>query len=133
NVESTEGKHLFCGLTENFRGRKTECDALHAAIRASFEGSIYQVEEQPRRDGWMTTRLGGWLGYNYGPIHMLYESNSQYGARHLTLAEVQGIGEHLVDAIANFLSSNRGKGLLAQIDRLRASLAARAAAAGDLS
>jgi hypothetical protein len=133
NVESGEGSHLFCGFVENSVGRKDWCLSLHQTIRATASGSLYDIEERPRREGWMTTRLGGWLGYHSGPLFMLYECNSQTSRRHLSLGELQTLGAKLVQGSADFLAAPAGKDLLRQVDRLRQDRQAQVASAGDLS
>lgn len=118
NVESSEFAHLCCFFAEP--GRLGVSQDLHAAIsrRITAADGIYRVDPKFGQ-GYTTNRLGGWLGYYYGPLPMLYELNSQEKHRHLTLAELRDMGRRLVLGCTDFLDSPQAAPALATIDYLR--------------
>jgi hypothetical protein len=108
---------------ENSRGRMTEIAALNATILQQLDPRFpTKILPGPR---WITTCLGGWLGYYYGALPILYEVNSQCSSSRLSLDELRDVGRRLVLGACAHLQSERGKRLLASISEYRSGLEAR--------
>ncbi|HEX8524107.1 MAG TPA: M14 family zinc carboxypeptidase [Tepidisphaeraceae bacterium] len=132
NMESGEGANLVCGFTENSAGRESACRQLHELIGQNCRQSPVEVESDPRRNGWMSNRLGGWLSYRFGALFMLYECNCQAGNAHLSLGELKWMGGSMLKGTTDYLSSPAGAKFLSEVDALRENRQMRIRLAGGL-
>jgi hypothetical protein len=72
-------------------------------------------------EGAFRFRLGGYLAFFYGPLHIPYELNCQSPARHLTLYEMRRMGALYALAACRFVGSRDFEPMLASIsERLAA-------------
>jgi len=111
--------HVACPMMEPELERLGDCMALHASVRGALTAAGYQVRNTPWTTGHLTPRLCGWLAKCFGTLPLPYEVNSATPKRQLNLAEVRGIGRAMVLGSAQFVSSDPGKTLLAQVDEVR--------------
>jgi hypothetical protein len=79
----------------------------------------FSAQPRPWLRGWSPDRLGGWLSRRFGPITLLVEFNSQCPQKHLNLADMQQMGNVLVQSSAAFLSSEAATGFLDDVDSRR--------------
>ena len=128
NVQSAEGPHVFCPLIESVGTRGTESLRLHRLINRNMQLAGYGIQLNPPMRGWMPDRLCGWLGHYYGALSIPYEVNSQAPERHLSLAEIKGLGGTFARSVGQFFSSPDGIAAMADIDARRRERAARWAA-----
>jgi hypothetical protein len=129
NIESAEGEHLSYMYPDPHR--ISSCRILNNAITDRMQdGTDLHIRPGSVDQGFITNRLAGWLGYCFGPLHGLYELNSQEKWRHLTLDEVRDMGRRLILATSDYLHSDDGKAMMAFVDRVRAERVQRLATIG---
>ena len=117
NVESAEYRHVFSIVKE---GRKVRVDAGwnldETYLRPRLKEQGFEMEPREHKGGDIARfRLGGYLAFFNGPLHMPYEINSQERSRHLTLLELKALGATFLDAGGEFLASPQAADLQAAI------------------
>lgn len=117
NMESAEMEHLLCMYSDP--ERVVSSTALHGSVIAQTKlGEFYKASRR-LGTGYTTNRIGGWIGYYFGPLPMLYEVNSQESSRHLNLTETRALGPLFVNACREFLDGQSGQNLCKEIDSFR--------------
>lgn len=102
NVESKEGMHLTLAQVETSRADSSK--ELNLFLIDTAEKAGFEITRKERPLGTSPTRLSGWLASHYGALPMPYEVNSQERTRHLTVAQMQGLGEFLVTKTGAYLN-----------------------------
>jgi hypothetical protein len=116
NVQSAESPNVACATVEGEDERLRMCVSLHSMILASMQHSSMSVTIRPWMRGIFSTRLGGWLSGNFGPLSLAYEINAQAPERHLTLDQLNGMGAAFCGAIGRFFASPDGTALRSNVD-----------------
>jgi hypothetical protein len=121
NVESSESGHIMSVVKDRGIGRsQASWDLDEKFLRPLMSGTVYRMNPRTELDGELARfRLGGYLAFFYGPLHMPYELNSQEKGRHLSVDESGAIGMVLVDAGTRFLGSDSAKPFEVVKDRMR--------------
>src|SRR5437868_2007231 len=97
---------------------KSRADSATALSLAVSEAAGVAVRNLPA-SLWMTNRLGGWLGYYYGGLPVLYEINSQSPVK-LPLEKTRDLGTALVRGAVSYLRGSTGKAFLDAVTEFRA-------------
>jgi len=105
NVESNEAPHVSCWLIEPSGARRRASLALHGHIVRAVSALEYRGDPGVRMQSYFSYRLGGWLLGYYGPLHLLYEVNSQAPTRHLSLAETRRLAPAIVGATVRYVET----------------------------
>lgn len=121
NVESAENGHIMSVVKDRGPERGPAGWTLDEDfLRPLTRNTVYQMDPRNRVQGELARfRLGGYLGFFYGPLHMPYEVNSQEKLRHLTLSELKAIGPLLVESGTKFIVSDASKPLRDVIAEMR--------------
>jgi hypothetical protein len=128
NHESAEVPEEFsCALAEPKRNapRHSECAAINAQLTADLSNAGYLVAPFKPMQTYFSFRLGGWLMGYYGPLHLLYELNTQAPKRHLTILDTEAIGANVVHSVATIFDGPQRAGIMASVDAIRNARAAR--------
>ena len=109
NVESAELEHLTCIYASPTHAQA--CRALHSAISQELlnDGPFWRVGRDVR-SGRLDSRLCGWLGELANCPYMLYEVNSQERHRHLSIAELRGLGRVIALGVTSYLQEHFDSG-----------------------
>jgi hypothetical protein len=119
NVQSAEGPHIFCPILESLGRRGAQSLSLYRLTNKNMQLAGYGIRSNLPMRGWAPDRLCGWLSHYYGSLSIPYEVNSQAPERHLSLAEIKGIGGILAKSVGQFFARDEGVSALADGDAFR--------------
>jgi hypothetical protein len=120
NVESAESMHIMSVVKE---GRPVRLQATlvldEQFLRPLISGPIKMEPRSDQAGAIARFRLGGYLAFFYGPLHMPYELNSQESSRHLSLSELRGVGILMLESGSAFLRSDNAIPLTSVVSAAR--------------
>jgi hypothetical protein len=125
NIESAErNANLLCPVRNLERPAPAASNSLDEIVSRQLGAKGYIVDAKLAREKtYAQARLGGWLAYQFGPMHVLYELNSQAPSKHLSLGECAEIGKVLVSSAEEFMFAAEGLNLRRRIDSGRETIA----------
>jgi len=110
NVEANEGEHLFCPIANIGHVdmvRDFNRSFFHRLTEQGYQAG--DAEHLPDIQRPMRARLYGWCVEATASFDLIYEVNDRYPPRRLALAELQGLGISLGDALVAWCDSPQGK------------------------
>jgi hypothetical protein len=122
---------MYCALIEPSAGRGGLTMKLHSTLCQMMEAAGYQVNRDVANRTFFSGRLGGWLLGYYGPLHLLYEVNSQ-SPIHLTLSDLRGMGAAMAKGTHAYLCGSNGRNILSAVDQVRQQRAVRIASVSGI-
>jgi hypothetical protein len=131
NLESADGGHIYCALIEPSRERGDLSLQLHSRTLAMVQKAGFDIDAAVRNRGFFSSRLGGWLLAYYGPLHLLYEVNSQSPRRHLLPDELRAMGRAIAQSAGIDWVGTTGRQITAAVDGKRSGRRVAVAAAGE--
>jgi hypothetical protein len=114
NPEPHHYPSLMAHFMELDKSRADNATAINSAVSQAAGGPVRNLPPTL----WMTNRLGGWLGYYYGGLPVLYEINSQCPAK-LPLEKTRDLGTTLVRGAVIYLQGSTGRAFLDPITEFR--------------
>jgi hypothetical protein len=120
NPEPRRYANVFCPRIERGSERKLYGRAFLAAAFNQMSGLDVQMLSNPLSTGVSPGRLGHFLSMCYGPLHVPFEVNSQTPEHQLSTRGLFEVGQRLIFASTQFLSSGASAGLHRDIKKIRA-------------